>query len=259
VFLRIALVAVILLPLAAHRGVLGAAWHRLGWILAFGVAEFGVPWLLMVVSEEKLSSSLTALLIAAVPATTAVLYRFTGLREHLGPKRALGLLIGLAGVALLVGLSTTGSTWTSLLLMIGVVLGYAIGTVIVDRRLAGLSGIAVVGIAATAIAIAYAPLGIAELPHHLSTGVLVSFLLLALVCSVGSYLTAFALIVEVGAPRSAVVTYINPAVAIVAGAVVLGEPITLAMVLGFPLVIIGSVLATAKAHEGGGPREPVEH
>lgn len=246
VFLRTAPAALVLLPWAAARGQLGSLRGRLPWLLAFTVCEFGVPWLLMSAAEERISSSLTALLIAGVPLLAALAYRFSHHDERLGPRRSAGLLLGTLGVGLLVGFSASGSTAASLLMMLVVVAGYTTGPIIIANRLAEVPGTAVLGVGLALVAGAYAPWGATHVPGHLSGSVIIAVAALAVVCTLGAFLTFYALVVEVGPPRATVVTYVNPAVAVLVGLTVLGEPLTTAMAVGFPLVILGSVLATSR-------------
>jgi drug/metabolite transporter (DMT)-like permease len=70
---------------------------------------------------------------------------------------------------------------------------------------------------------------------------------LGVLCTAGAFMVFFALIAEVGPARATVITYVNPAVAIVLGAIVLNEPLTFGMLIGFPLVIAGSFLGTMRA------------
>src|SRR5437667_8160622 len=104
VFLRTGLAALLLVPLAARRGELGPLLPRWRPLLAYTAVEVAIPWVLLARAETKLTSSLTGLLIAAVPLVGALIVTLTGDRDRLGARRWLGLLIGIAGVAALVGL-----------------------------------------------------------------------------------------------------------------------------------------------------------
>src|SRR5437870_12028412 len=106
VFLRTAVGAALLLPIAAARGGLRPLLPHWRWILAYTVVEVSLPWLLLSDAERRLSSSLTGLLIAAVPLIGAVLQRLTR-GDRMDPGRAAGLVVGLVGVAVLVGLNVS--------------------------------------------------------------------------------------------------------------------------------------------------------
>ena len=255
VFLRTAPVAVVMVPwVVATRGV-AALRTKAGWVAAYALVEFGVPWLLMTKAEQHLSSSLTALLVASVPMVAAFLYRFTHIHEPLGATRLVGLLLGAGGVALLVGLSLGGSNTIGIVQMSGVILGYSIGPLIIATKLSELPGTAVVAASVALVALLYAPFGLTHLPSHVSAETVAAIAVLALVCTAAAFLVFFALIVEVGPARSTVVTYVNPAVAVLLGIVLLGEHVTPAMLLGFPLIILGSWLATQRSTPADG--EPV--
>ena len=242
VFFRTGLAGLLLLPIAAARDELRPLLRRWAPLLAYTVAEISVPWLLLSSAEQRVSSSLSALMIAAVPLVTAIL-----LREHLGGRRLLGLGIGFAGVAALVGLDASGVGLRPLLELAGVVLGYALGPIILSRRLADLPPLGVVTASLLLAAVVYAPAAALALPASLPPArVLLSVVGLAVVCTAVGFVVFFALIAEIGPVRATVITYINPAVATVLGVVLLREPLTAGMVSGFVLVIAGSLLATRR-------------
>jgi drug/metabolite transporter (DMT)-like permease len=244
---RTGLAALILVPVALARGQfrgLGAVWP---WLLLYTAAEIGGPFLLLGFAETRLTSSLTGLLIAAVPIIGAVLAKLTGSREPLGRRRLAGLLLGVAGVAALVGLDVGRGSGPALLAMIGVALGYATGPMILARRLADRPGLGVVAGSLLIAALGYLPAAVVQAPHHWPSGkVLAAIGTLAVLCTAVAFLVFFQLIAEVGPARATVITYVNPAVALLLGVVVLDERVTWATVLGFVLVLAGSVLATSR-------------
>jgi drug/metabolite transporter (DMT)-like permease len=216
-------------------------------LLAYTAAEVALPWVLLSDAERRLPSSLTGLLVAAVPLIGVLLARLTGSDERFGGRRLLGLVIGLAGVAALVGLDVSGSNLGAVGEVGLVALGYAIGPLIVARRLAGVPALGVVAASLLLTAVLYAPFGLAQMPAALpSTRVLVAVGILALVCTAVAFLLFFALIGEVGPVRATVITYFNPAVALVLGIVLLREPFTLGAGAGFVLILVGSFLATRR-------------
>jgi drug/metabolite transporter (DMT)-like permease len=201
-------------------------------------------------AETKLTSSLTGLLIAAVPLVGAVIVTLTGDRERLGGRRWLGLLVGIVGVAAIVGLDL-GQTNVVALVEIGfVAVGYAVGPIILSRSMTDLPAYGVVAASLLLTAIVYAPFAAANWPTHVpSAHVVESVLGLAIVCTALAFLVFFALIAEVGPVRATVITYVNPAVAAVLGVTLLSEHLTHGMVIGFALVLTGCVLATAHSPE----------
>jgi drug/metabolite transporter (DMT)-like permease len=248
VFCRTGIAAALLLPLAVARGEVRAPFHRWRPVLAFSAVEMALPWLLLSSAEKRLSSSLTGLLIAAVPLVGALLMRTTGARERLGFASSAGLLLGLAGVAALVGLNLDGASVGSLGEVGTVAVCYAVGPIILARWMSDLPALGVIALALTAAAIVYLPFAAFSIPATMpSWNVIASVVTLAVVCTAFAFIVFFALIEEVGPMRATVITYVNPAVAALLGVTILGESFTLGMGIGFALVLAGSVLATRPA------------
>jgi drug/metabolite transporter (DMT)-like permease len=249
VLARTVIGSAILLPLALYRREVRGLLPQWRAVLVFASVEVIVPWVLLASAEQRLSSSLAGLLIACVPLVATLINRLTG-GEPLGWRRLTGLGIGLAGVAALVGLDlTVGDTWALVLISV-VVVGYALGPWILHRHLSEQSGLGVMAVSLTVCALVYAPVGIAQWPSRMpSVRVLGAVVLLGVICTALALLVFSALIAEVGPVRSTVITYINPAVAIILGIVFLGEPFTAGIGLGFALVLAGSILATRRSPE----------
>jgi drug/metabolite transporter (DMT)-like permease len=248
VFGRTAIGALLLAPVALLRSDLRPLLERWRPLLAYTAIEVAIPWVLLARAETKVSSSLTGLLIAAVPLVGALAVTLTGDREQQGSRRWAGLLVGLVGVAAIVGFDL-GVVNTFAIAEIGLVaVCYAIGPIILSRHLAGLPALDVVTASLVLTAIVYAPLAAARWPSTLPSGrVLASVVGLAVLCTAIAFLVFFALIGEVGPVRATVITYVNPVVAAVLGVSVLGEHVTWGMGAGFVLVLIGCVLATGRA------------
>src|SRR5207248_2507257 len=226
---------------------LAARWRPL---VAYSAIEVAIPWVLLARAETRLSSSLTGLLIAAVPLIGAVVVALTGTRERQGARRWLGLLVGLGGVAALVGLDVGQVNAVALVEIAGVAVCYAIGPIILSRHLNDVAALGVVAASLALTTLAYAPFAAARWPAAMpSAHVVESVLGLALVCTAVAFLLFFALIGEVGPVRATVITYVNPAVAAIVGVLLLSEHLTAGMVVGFALVLAGSVLATGRAPE----------
>lgn len=242
-FGRTALAALLLLPFALRSKALRPLLNRWRWLLVYTGLEIVGPWVLLGHAETRLTSSTTGLLIAMVPIVAAIILTATG-QDRLGPRRIAGLLIGLAGVALLVGLDVHVGDFVAILQILGVVIGYAIGPIIISRQLADLPPIGVITASLIIASVVYAPFAVALRPSSVSQAAIGSVVVLAVVCTAGAFLVMFALIAEAGPARMTLITYVNPAVAITLGALVLDEPITTGLVLGFPLIIVGSILGT---------------
>lgn len=245
VLARTALAAAILMPIAIARVDLRPVFARWRWVVAFAAVEIAIPWVALGSAEQHLSSSLTGLLIAGVPLVGTALALATGGADRLGRAGLLGLLIGLVGVAAIVGGDYATSDPTALLQIAIVVVGYAVGPAILARRLGGLPTVGVMAVSLALCAVVYIPIAAVQWPSTMpSPNVLASIVILAVVCTAAAFLVFAALIDEIGPVRATVITYVNPAVAAVLGVLVLRETFTVAMGIGFALVILGSMLAT---------------
>jgi drug/metabolite transporter (DMT)-like permease len=247
VFVRTGIGALVLLPIAIGRGEVRPLLTRWRWVLVFTVVELAIPWLMLSYAEQRLSSSLSGLLVAAVPFVAAVLALALGSDDRIDLRRGAGLLVGFGGVAALVGLDLAHGDPLAFVEIGIVTLGYAAGPVVIARRLSGLPAIAVIAVSLTLTSMVYAPFGLAQMPAHLpGTSVILAVSALGLVCTALAFLFFFALIAEVGPVRATVITYVNPAVALLLGVVVLGEPLTVGAAVGFALILLGSYLATSR-------------
>lgn len=247
VFLRTAIAAAILLPLAMRRGLIRPALRSWRPLLAFAVLEVGGPWLFLNDAEQHISSSLAGLLIAAVPLISTVVIWRLGDHSALEPRRLLGLVVGMGGVAAVVGLDVGDTSGLRMGEVLLVAVGYAIAPIIADRRLSDVPSLAVISLSLSAVAVAYLPAAIVTHPTRWPhANVIGSVLTLGIVCTASAFLLFFALIAEVGPVRSTVITFINPAVAVVLGMLVLNERFTAGVAVGFPLVLLGSWLSTRK-------------
>lgn len=236
--------AVLLVPVAAARHALRPLLTHWRALLAYTTAELGIPWYLLFTAERRLSSSLSALIVAAVPLAGAILARATG-TDHLDARRLTGLLIGFGGVGVLVGVDVGRSDLLAALSLGGVAAGYALGPWILSHHLSDLPAIGVVAGSLTLCAVVYSPLAAFALPSgQLSASVVWSVIGLTLVCTVLAFLAFFALVAEVGPMRATIITYVNPAVAVLLGVSILGEGFGPATGAGFVLILAGCFLAT---------------
>jgi drug/metabolite transporter (DMT)-like permease len=250
VFTRTLLAALLLMPLAAARRQLRPLLPAWPWLLVFAFLEVCAPFGLLTVAEQEISSSLTGLLVAAVPLIQALFSRVIGIADRIDGRRLVGLLVGIAGVAALVGIDVRGAS----LLAAGAVLlaaaCYAAGPLVATLKLSHLPSLAVSAVAMGLSALAYAPFAATSAPRRLadvSAAAWVSVVVLGVLCSAVAFLVFFALLNEVGPARTTVITYVNPAVAVLLGVLTLGEPLTAGLIVGFPLVLLGSYLATRRS------------
>lgn len=252
VFFRVLLGAVVLVPLAVLAGwgrALGqvrAAWWAL---IALGVVNTAVPFLLFAWAETRITSSLAGILQAAAPIFTVLIAVGLGL-ERVGGRRLAGFLVGFAGVALLLGSPGGGGILAALAVVLAAFC-YACGATFASRKLTGIDPL-VIGAGSCVVAtVLTAPLGLARLPEAMpgwkETG---SVLALGLAGTGVAYVMLFALLASVGPSRTILVTYTIPAVALAYGVVLLGEPLRWESIVGLGLILCGVAFAA------GGAREP---
>ncbi len=248
VFARVVIGAAIMLPIALIKGQLRRLEGHWRWVVIFAIVEVTFTFLALTWAEQRISSSLAALLIATVPLTAAIIARIIGLDSRLSGPRLVGLGVGFAGVAALVGLDVSGGDFLSVAALSITVLGYALGPIIVDRKLSDAPSLAVIAASLAINTVIYAPLAWLTWPTEpVPATAWWSIVILGALCTAGAFIIFFALIAEVGPARTTVITYVNPAVAVVLGVLVLREPLTPGIMIGFPLVLAGSFLATRRA------------
>jgi drug/metabolite transporter (DMT)-like permease len=248
---RVALGSLVLLPIAAHRDGLRGLRAKLPWLIAFACSEICIPFPLISFGERHVTSSLTAILIASLPLLVAVLTLWVDPSERVSAPRLAGLICGLVGVVLLMGIDVAGDRdeLIGALCILGATCGYAVGPMIIRTRLSDANPM---GVSASALGIAsiilLPALVITPLEEVPSAGALASIAVLGVVCSALAFVVFFALIVEAGPTRATVITYVNPAVAVLLGVTLLGENLGAASVAGLLLILAGSWTAT-----GGSP------
>ena len=264
VFTRMGLAALILLPVAAARGDLAPVLRRWRPLLAFAAAQMIVPQFLLGTAEQRLPSATTGLLVAAVPLAGVGVAFLLGRPERLTGMNWLGIVLGMAGVAALVGFSVSGADLGAVGEVMLVVVGYALSPAILARWMLGLPGTGVMALGFTVTAAVYAPVVAATHTWPAawpSASVTVSMILLAAVCSAGAFSVMAALVAEVGPVRATTVNYVTPAVALVASAIVLGERVTGWAVVGIVLILVGCFLTAVRRTGRAKPdlREPGGH
>lgn len=249
VWVRVALGAAILLPIVfARRDIKRLNLTDWSWIMIFAVVEIALPFGALSYAEIRLSSSTTAILIAAVPIVAAVIGWRIGIDDRITKSRALGLAIGVIGVATLVGIDIRGDDWISVAALGITIVGYSLGPIIVATKLSRAPALTVITMALFINVLIYAPLAWVTRPTApVPAEAWWSVVILGVFCTALAFITFFALIAEAGPSRTTVITFIAPAFALVLGVAVLSEPITWGIVVGFPLVIVGSYLATRRA------------
>ena len=246
---RITLAAAVLVPIAWRRGVLRPALAHKRAVIAFAIAELAIPFSLVALGEQWISSSLTGILIATVPLTVVLIAPLFGVREKLGLRRLIGLAIGFLGVVTILGLDTGHGPmlWAGVVCMLVAVAGYAIGPLVVERYLADVDELGALAASLVVAMIVLLPAAIVLAPAHAPSPVaLTSVAVLGLLCTALGLLLYFYLISAAGAARASVVAYINPAIAAIFGVALLHEAFGVSSAAGLLMILVGSWLATHK-------------
>jgi drug/metabolite transporter (DMT)-like permease len=259
-FVRIALAALVLMPIAVSRGALGGVRSRAGWLALLGAVQVAGPFVLISAGEEEISSSLAGILVASAPLFTALLAVWVDHEERSQGLRLGGVLVGFAGVALLLGvdLGSSGSALLGGLAVVLASLGYAIGGFLVKHRLSGMAPLGMSAAVMVASAIFLLPPALLTAPTAApGLGPAAAVFVLGVLGTGIAFVIFYELIGSVGPARAFLVTYIAPGFAVVYGAVLLSEQVTVATVAGLALILSGSWLA-AEGRLPGRPRVEVE-
>jgi drug/metabolite transporter (DMT)-like permease len=249
--------ALVLLPVAAARGNLGALRERFGTVAILAVVHIIGPFLLITYGEVHITSSLTGLLIAVEPVVIALLMSRA---EPLTRGRVAGLVLGFAGVAVLVGLDVSGDRLG--LLGAGMVLlaavSYGLATIFVQRRGAGIPPETLAGGTTAITAVVLIPFAIRRWPAApVHANAWLALAALGVFCTAVALLAFYRLVALAGSNRAGLVTYVNPVVAVLLGVLLLNEPLTVSAVAGFALVVAGCWLSSRRTPARREAAEPV--
>ena len=249
VFSRVAIGAALLIPYAIKRGVLKPALRQWKWIAAYGLLEMVGPWGLISQGETKVNSGLAALLIATVAIWATILNGALGDKTVWHSTRLVGLAVGFIGICLVVGIeSLKGKVNTvAIFMLLLAAIGYAIAPTLARRKIPEIDGAAVNGLAMLITTIIYAPFAIADWPHHhVRINSIYSLIALGIFPTAICFVLFFKLIADIGNARASLVAYVNTGVAVLIGVIVLHEKLTAGILVGLPLVLLGSYFASRK-------------
>ena len=249
VCLRTAIGAVILIPLAIRQRQLGSAVRGYKYVAFYALLEMIGPWILIGTAEQKISSGLAGLLVASVPIWATIFASMRGDKTVWHHKRLIGIVIGFIGLIAVVGIESISGDADPLSIAMVLVasIGYSYAVMMVQGALPGVSGIAINAVAMTMTALFYLPWTIVQWPtHQISDGAIRAILGLGILSTGAAFAAFFTLASIIGVARGSLVTYLNTAFAVVLGVVILKEPLTVGIILGLPLVLIGSYFASRK-------------
>ena len=248
---RVLIGAAILIPIALHQKVFMDAIRGWRYVLPYAFFEMMIPWILITNAEKQISSGLAGLLIATVPIWSTIFASMTGDKTVWHSKRLVGMLVGFIGLIGLVGYESIigSSDPLSIAMMLLAAISYSYAVNMISQKLPDVSGIAINGLAMVLTSIAYAPLMILQFPEvgTVSKESAVSLLALGVFSTALAFISYFIVLKEIGPARASIGTYVNTAVAVVLGVIILSEPLTIGIIIGLPLVMIGSFLASRKS------------
>jgi drug/metabolite transporter (DMT)-like permease len=241
--------AAILIPVALYRKTFKGAVLGFKFVAFYALLEMIGPWILISTAQKKIDSGLAGLLISTVPIFAAIITSLRGDHTVWQFKRMFGIVVGFIGLIAVVGIeSFSGNSHpASIAMMILAAMGYSYAIIMVTTNLPLVDGIAINGLAMAITSIFWAPLAIAQWPSQVTLKPALSLIALGVLCTALAFLVFFKLLVEIGPARGSLVTYLNTSVAVVLGVIVLNEPITIGLIIGLPLVLIGSFLASKKS------------
>lgn len=248
VFARTALAALVLLPVARHRGSLGALRGRGRSILLLAAFQVVAPFLLITVGERWIPSSLAGILVASAPIWAALL-AFTPYApaQRPGPVALGGLAVGLVGVALLFGVDLGGDGMAAVggLMVLFAGFFYAAGAIELKRRMSGVDPAAIVAATMGTSALLTLPPTLVSLPDSAGADSVAALLALGVLGTGLAFLIFDGLISDLGAQKASLVAYVAPGFSVGYGVAVLGESITAGTIVGLVLILGGSSLAAS--------------
>ena len=246
---RVVIGSLILIPISVRRGSFKSAFTNMRYVFPYAIAEMVIPWILITAAEQKINSGLAGLLVATVPIWSTILASAYGDKTVWHHKRLIGMLVGFIGIFLVVGIESLSgkNSFVAIAMILLASASYAWAVARIQSQIPHVDGIAINGIAMFITALVYLPFVILNHPAHIpSARVIASVVGLGLFPTALAFILFFILLKEIGAARASLVTYLNTAFAIVLGVVLLGEPLTLGIAIGLPLVLIGSYFASRK-------------
>jgi drug/metabolite transporter (DMT)-like permease len=244
---RVALAAVVLVPLAMRAGALRLARRSgLPWLFLLGAIQVAGPFVLISAAEEEISSGLAGILVASAPLFTALLAIRLDQEERSQGLRLVGILLGLGGVAVLLGVDVGGSTdellGAAAVLLAG--LGYAVGGFMVKSRLADVPPIGVAAWVIVTSTVLLLPPALATAPADVpGLGPVAAVAVLGVLGTGVAFAIFYDLMSTVGPARTFIVTYLAPGFAVIYGATLLDEAVTAATIAGLVLILAGSWLS----------------
>ena len=240
--------ASILIPVALYRKTFKGAVLGFKFVAFYALMEMIGPWILITTAEQKIDSGLAGLLVSTVPIFATIITSLRGDHSVWQFKRIVGIVVGFIGLILVVGIESLSgnSDPLSIVMVILASMGYSYAVIMVTSNLPLVDGIAINGLAMAITTIFWTPFAIAQWPSSISLNSTLSLLALGVFSTAFAFILFFKVMAEIGPARGSLVTYLNTAIAVVLGVIILNEPLTVGIVVGLPLVLVGSYLASRK-------------
>src|SRR4051795_3598516 len=253
VWVRLVLAAIVLFAVmrarnggAEARAAASEVRARPGRAVLLGALAIALPFNLITFGELEVPSGLTAVLIAPASLFVAAFAPFLDASEKARPSALGGMLLGLAGVALLVGVESVHSVGAFLgsLAMLGAAACYALSSFVV-KRYGSLTSVATSFISIAVASVLCLPAAVATAPSEVpGLRAVLAVLVLGVIGTALAFVIFYKLIAETGAARASLVSYLAPGIALLYGAALLDESITAASIGGLALILGGVALAS---------------
>lgn len=241
--------ASILIPVALYRKTFKGAVLGFKFVAFYALLEMIGPWILITTAEQKIDSGLAGLLVSTVPIFATIITSLRGDHSVWQFKRIVGIVVGFIGLILVVGIESLSgnSDPMSIGMVILAAMGYSYAVIMVTSNLPTVDGIAINGLAMAITTIFWTPFAIVQWPSSISVNSTLALLALGVFSTAFAFILFFKVMAEIGPARGSLVTYLNTAIAVVLGVIILKEPLTVGIVVGLPLVLVGSYLASRKS------------
>jgi drug/metabolite transporter (DMT)-like permease len=258
VFIRTALAALVLLPIALRRDGFDGLRPLLPPLVVLAAIQVAVPFLLISYGEEHISSGLAGVLVASAPIWTALLAPFFDTSERSTGLALVGIVVGIVGVALILGIDLEGAAIGGGLMVLGASAGYAIGGFMVKKSFARFDAIGVVTTTMGLSAVMSLPVAVATPPDSAPDGGTIAAMLALGIGGTGiAFAIFYTLIATLGPAKASLVAYIAPGFAVFYGVTLQDEPLTLMTIAGLVLIVGGSWLAARGGKRAEVRPEPV--
>ena len=240
--------ASILIPIAIYRKKFNGAVLGFKYVALYALMEMIGPWILITTAEQKINTGLAGLLVSTVPIFATIITSLRGDHSVWQFKRVFGIVLGFLGLILVVGIESLSgnSDLLSIAMVIVASMGYAYAVIMITSNLPLVDGIAINGLAMAITTIFWTPLAIVQWPAQISMNSALALISLGVFSTAFAFIVFFKVVAEIGPARSSLVAYLNTAIAVVLGVIILKEPLTAGIIIGLPLVLVGSYLASRK-------------